>query len=114
VPATSVHVLVGGAPSGWKVTAVRADVVIGQPIAFPNTFIWDDPHGADMFILDPPNELSTQSSDSSGQITFTALDCSNGGTVAFTIDAVVGSEFGNLPAVSVSGSFSGRVAPAPF
>ena len=114
VPVASVHVLVGGVPSGWKVTAVRADVVIGEPIAFPNTFIWDDPRGADMFILDPPNELSTQSSDSSGRITFTELDCSIGGTVAFTIDAIVGSEFGDLPPVSVAGSFSGRVGQPPF
>lgn len=114
VSAPSVHVLVGGVPSGWKVTAVRADVVIGQPITFPNTFIWDDPDGADMFILDPPNELSTQSSDSSGRITFTELDCTIGGTVAFTIDAIVGSEFGDLPAVSVTGSFSGRVGQPPF
>lgn len=114
VPVQSVHVLVGGAPTGWKLTAVRADVMVGQPVTLPNTFIWDDPDGADMFILDPPNELSTQSDDSSGSITFTELDCSAGGTVAFTIDAIVGSEFGDLPSVSVAGSFSGSVGTAPF
>jgi hypothetical protein len=109
VPAPSVHVFVGSAQSGWKLTGVRADIALNQPIAFPNTFIWDAPEKADLFIYDPPNELSTQSDDSSGSVTFTKLDCSTGGEVAFTLNAVVGSEFGDLPSVSVSGTFSGRV-----
>lgn len=114
IPEPAVHVFVGGVPSGWKVAAVRADVVIGQPNTFPNTFIADDPSGVDMFILDPPNELSTQADDSSGSITFTELNCSMGGAVAFTIDAIVGSEFSDLPSISASGSFRGRVGPPPF
>lgn len=114
VPAPSVHVFVGSAQSGWKLTGVRADIAVGQPITFPNNFIWDAPERADLFIFDPPNELSTQSDDSSGSVTFTKLDCSTGGEVAFTLDVVVGSEFGDLPPVSVSGTFSGRVGARPF
>jgi hypothetical protein len=114
VAAPSVHVFVGNPEGGWKLTAVRSDVVTGQPNTFPNNFIWDDPKDADLFIYDPPNELSTQAEESSGSLTFTQLDCERGGRVAFTIDAVVGSEFGDLPPVSVSGSFSGRIGAGPF
>lgn len=114
VPAPSVHVFVGSTQSNWKLTGVRADIAVNQPIPFPNNFIWDAPERADLFIFDPPNELSTQSDDSSGSVTFTTLDCSTGGEVEFTLDAVVGSEFGDLPPVSVSGTFSGRVGARPF
>lgn len=113
VAAQSVHVLVGNAQGGWKLMAVVDDITVGVPVTFPNTFIFDDPDGADLFILDPPNELSTQAEDSSGSITFTEIDCTAGGEVAFTIDAVIGSELGGQPTVSVTGSLSGGVGAAP-
>lgn len=61
--------------------------------------------------MDEPNEASTQTGRSSGSITFSELDCD--GDVGFTIDAVVGSEFGNGPAVRMSGSFAAPVGDAP-
>lgn len=112
VPAQSIHVVSGSSRRGWSLTAVVDDIAVGQPLTFPNTFIWNEPRGADLFVLDPPNEASTQSSESSGQIVFQALNC-RAGLVGFTIDAVVGSEFGNGPPVRVRGSFSGHIGSAP-
>jgi hypothetical protein len=114
VPVLAVHVFVGGTGSGWQVRGVRSDITVGQANAFPNNYIWNDPQNVDLFILDPPNELSTQADDSSGGLTFTELNCEAGKTVAFTIDAVVGSELADLPAVRVTGSFRGPVGAAPF
>jgi hypothetical protein len=113
VATPAVHVLVGGPQNGWMLSGVVADITVGQPNTFPNTFIWDEPQGVDLFILDPPNELSSQTDESSGRVTFQALDCSPGGAVRFTIDAVVGSEFGNGPSVRVTGSFQAPVGAAP-
>jgi hypothetical protein len=95
--------------TGWHLRAVLDDVAIGQPLSFPNGFIWDQPQNVDLFILDVPNELSTQDGRSSGSITFQVLSCVSGGQVSFTIDAVIGSEFGNGPSVTVTGSFNAPV-----
>ena len=114
VPTTAVHVHVGGAESGWSLRAVLADVTVGQPLTFPNTFIWDQPRRADMFILDPPNELSTQEDESSGQVTFQELRCTTGTQVRFTVNATVGSELAGSPTMRVTGSFSGRIGTSPF
>jgi hypothetical protein len=97
----------------FQLRAVVGDVHIGQPIAFPNTFLWDQPKGADVFVLDPPNELSTRSSDSSGSITFQELSCSPGGEVRFTVDAVIGSELGDAPSMAMRGGFRSRIGDAP-
>lgn len=88
-----------------------ADVQAGQPLRFPHTFNWDQPEGASIFVLDEPNEASTQTGGSSGSITFSELDCE--GDVRFTLDAVIGSEFGGGPPVRVSGAFAAPVGDAP-
>jgi hypothetical protein len=103
----------GQADRRWMLTAVRADVRIGVPLVFPNTFIFDQPRNADLFILDEPNELSTSTSGSSGSITFQQLNCATGGRVEFTIAATVGSEFGGGPSVSVAGRVNAPVGAAP-
>jgi hypothetical protein len=97
----------------WKLTAVRADVRIGVPLVFPNSFSFDQPRNADLFILDEPNELSTSTSSSSGSLTFQQLNCATGGRVEFTIAAVVGSEFGGGPSVAVAGRVNAPVGEAP-
>ena len=99
----------------WWLHAAVADVTIGQALAFPNNFVWDQPKGVDIFVGDPvgPNELSTQAGGSGGSITFQQLDCGNGGGVEFTIDAVIGSEFGNGPSIGVSGDFRAPVGGPP-
>jgi hypothetical protein len=94
-------------------TAVRADVRIGVPLAFPNRFSFDQPRNVDLFILDEPNELSTSTSGSSGSITFQQLDCTSGGRVEFTIAATVASELNGGPSVSVAGRVNAPVGAAP-
>jgi hypothetical protein len=100
------HVLVGSAASRWELRVVQRDVVLGRPMSFPNAFIWDQPRGADMFVHDPPNELSTQGEESTGAVIMDRLDCKPGGGISFTIDAVIASEFGDGPPVTVTGDFT--------
>ena len=106
VPEPTVHVLVGSQESRWEFRVVRRDVRIGEPLSFPNTFIWNEPKGADMFVHDPPNELSTQTANTTGAVIIEQLDCSPDGGIRFTVEAIVGSEFGDLPPVTVTGNFS--------
>jgi len=115
VPTPAVHAVYSGSgPSdpGWMMTAVVANVVIGTPLTFPNIFIFDQPRNAEFFINDPPNELSSGESASSGSITFQQLNCSTGGRVAFTMSATLASEVGGQ-SVSVSGKVSAAVGQAP-
>lgn len=102
------------AEAGWMLRAVRADVGGGATITFPNDFIFDQPEGALLFINDRDNELSTAEPESSGSITFQEVSCERGGTVRFSVDAVVGSEFGDGPTMRVTGSFRGTVGDRPF
>jgi hypothetical protein len=98
----------------WRLWAIPADVVIGQPQLFPNRWTWPNPDSVELYVGDPPNEASTETEESSGWIVFQELDCAEGGTVAFTIDARVGSEFGDGPWIGVTGSFRATVTRSPF
>lgn len=96
----------------WQVRAVLADVAPGHPIPFPNTFIWNQPRGADIFVYDAVrgNELSSQTEESTGWIQFTRSDCGEGGVVEFIIDAVIGSELGGMDPIRVSGTLRAQLA----
>jgi len=116
IPTESLQIIFGGPgveDPTLHVRVVVADVVIGVPLAFPNNYVFDQPKDVDLFLLDLPNELSTQDDESSGSITFQKLDCGSGGEVQFSIDAVIGSEFGGGPTVSVTGSFQAEVGQPP-
>src|ERR1700752_67368 len=91
--------------AGWHRRAVVAGVTLGEPLPFPNDSVWDQPNHVSIFVLDPPNELSTHEPESSGSIVFQRLDCGSDGDVEFTIDAVIGSEFGDSTPVHVAGTF---------
>lgn len=106
IPEPAVHVVVGSASSRWELRVVRRDIVIGEPLTFPNTYIFDDPDGADIFVHDPPNELSTQEDESSGAIVIESLDCDASGGIRFAVDGIIGSELGDLSPVSITGEFS--------
>ena len=113
----TVHIYFGittGPATSWSLSAVRADVRTGQPLSFPNLFIFDQPKNAALFVLDPPNEVSSGEGDSSGSITFEELNCAIGGQVRFTIDAVLGSELGDGAPIRVRGSFRGTIGPRPL
>jgi hypothetical protein len=109
----SVHVFVGGQTAHWQVDAVRADVTIGQPLAFPNSFTFDQPDGALVFVNEGANEASTAESNASGTITFEKIDCGSGGSIRFHINAVLGSEFSGGPSITASGTFTSPLTGAP-
>jgi hypothetical protein len=109
----SVHVTVRGRKHHWDLSAVRHDIKPGTTVKFPTDIIFDKPHGAELFVADAPNEASTNEEEASGSMTFTHVSCTHGRVVAFTIDAVLGSEFSDLGTIHVAGSFRGHVASAP-
>ena len=99
--------------ASWHLQAVISDVTIGNPLTFPNLFVFNQPKGVDIFVLDPPNELSTSTDESSGSITFQKLNCGTGGEVQFSINATIGSEFGDGPPITVAGTFRAPIGQAP-
>jgi len=116
VPVPSLHVWFGspGEPVGWELRAVVGDIEIEDTLRFPNYFIWDQPDSAHLFLLDPPNELATDTEESGGFIVFHRLPCPSGTTLDFSIDAVMGSELGGMPPVTVRGRFAAKVTgPLP-
>jgi hypothetical protein len=116
-PTLSLHVWFGspGEFVGWELRAVVGDIEAGDTLPFPNYFVWDQPDGVLLFLLDPPNELATNTEESGGFIVFHRLPYPSGKTVDFSIDAVMGSEYGDMPPVSVRGRFTARVTgPPPF
>lgn len=106
----SVHVMLRGARRGWELSAVRRDVQIGQPIEFPNDFVWNKPRGAQLFAFDAPIEASSAEEESSGSMVFSHLSCRPGGVVEFSVEAVLGSELFDGKPVQVSGTYRGHVS----
>lgn len=90
---------------GWDLRAVYGDFASGDTLRFPSSFVWDQPDSAHLFLFDPPNELSTGEAEAGGYIVFRQLPCPGSGAVEFEIDAILGSEYGDLPTVSVRGRF---------
>ncbi|MCX5801301.1 MAG: hypothetical protein NTX17_07950 [Candidatus Eisenbacteria bacterium] len=116
VPVPSLHVWFGSLeqPEGWVLRAVVRDIEIGDTLRFPNYFVWDQPDSVHLFLLDLPNELATDTEESGGFIVFHHLPCSGGMIVDFSIDAVMGSEYWDMPPVTVRGRFTARVTgPLP-
>lgn len=110
----AIHVIVGNvAAAHWELHAVRKDIRIGEELTFPNAFEWDEPRGAEIFVHDPPNDLSTQTIGSSGGVVFEQLDCGSGGTVRFRVDAVIGSEFVDMDPVTAVGTLSAPLTAPP-
>lgn len=118
VTVPALHIWMGSFTQGqpyWYLRAVVSDVVVGEPLAFPNNFIWDQPDSVHIFLLDQPNELATDTEMASGTITFHQFPCPSGSTVDFTIDAVLGSEFGGSPSVEAMGRFTTeKTGPPPW
>jgi hypothetical protein len=123
IPARALHIaaIEGVERSGqqwfsyWRVWAIVEDVRGGKPVRFPNRFVWNKPRGAEIFVGDFPteNETSTKQEQSSGQIAFEEATCELDGRVEFTLDVVVGSEFGDREPIVGKGSFSGVVSEPP-
>lgn len=105
----ALHIAQGGRKRHWSLDVVRRDIKLGTPLGFPNAFVFDKPRGAELFVADAPNEASTAGEDSSGSVTFARAGCRQGARVAFRIDAVLDSEFGNGDPVHVKGRFRAAV-----
>jgi len=111
----SLHILTAD-PSGppyWRLDAVLADVTPGEPLLFPNPWTWPNPDDVDIFVWDPPNELSTQTGESGGSVLFQLLGCGPSEEVQFSIDATIGSEFGGGPPITVRGDYRATVSGPP-
>jgi len=100
-------------PMAWRLFVAVDDIDPGTTVSFPNEFVFNQPRNAHLFVLNPPNQSATDTEDSFGAITFTRLDCGTSGAVEFTIDATIGSEFGDGPVMTVTGSFRGPVGDPP-
>lgn len=110
----SFHVGLRSARRGWELSAVRRDVQIGRSIEFPNDFVWNKPHGAQLFAFDAPIEASTAEEESSGSMVFSHLSCRLGSVVEFSVEAVLGSELFEGTPVQVSGTYRGHVSRGPL
>jgi hypothetical protein len=97
--------------SVWKLFIVVDEVELDTPYAFPT----DEANPAVIYMVDASNsnELSSDTDESSGTITFTVLNCGPPLEVDFTVDCNVGSEFGDGPSVDVSGDFRCTVHSNP-
>lgn len=115
IPVPSLHVWFGvpGLPGYWSLRAVLSDIVLGDSLRFPNTFIWDEPDSVAIFLFDPPNELAADTEESSGFVVFNRIPCLAGAMLDFSIDAVLGSEYGDMPTVAVRGRFIAPITGAP-
>ena len=98
----------------WRLGAVLADVVIGEPRRFPNVWSWPNPDSVSIYAGDPPNQTATFTEGAAGWIIFQQLDCTEGGVVEFTIDARLGSMLADGPWIDVQGSFRATVTGSPF
>lgn len=99
----------------WRLWAIPRDIVLGEPQLFPNHWTWPNPDSVEIFVYDPPNEAATDVEEAGGSIVFQKLDCSSQtGEIEFTVDARIGSEFGDGPYITVTGTFRATVTGSPF
>jgi hypothetical protein len=119
----AVHILAGkvprdeSPPTYWIVSAVRADVERNPVTTLPNSFVYTKPRGAAFFALDAEdreNELSSADEESRGTMRIELEGCEPGDTVRVKFeDVVLGSEYADLPPLSVAGSLVAEISDAP-
>jgi hypothetical protein len=115
----AVHVLAGDpAPASyWILDAVRADIAADAATTLPNDFVYTEPEGASLFAFDVDdreNELSSATEESTGTIRVKSEGCEPGAAVIVELDDVVlGSEYSDLPKMSVSGMAEAEIGDPP-
>jgi hypothetical protein len=119
----AVHIRVGELPRGdspsayWLLRAVRTDVERDPVTTLPNDFVFTEPRGVALFVFDVEasrNELSSAEEESKGAIRVELAGCELGDTVRVEFDDVVlGSEYFDLPTISVEGSVRAEIGGAP-
>lgn len=115
-PVPSVHVVFTGPAEedpAWMIQAVLADVRPGVALTFPNSFHFQSPRGASVFAHDGKNEASTAEEGAGGRLTFETLSCEEGSAIAFTLDAILGSELHDRGPITAKGTFRGVIGPPP-
>ncbi|MFL5846698.1 MAG: hypothetical protein ACJ762_18605 [Solirubrobacteraceae bacterium] len=92
----------------WHLGVVRADLRRGHAFTFPHSFVFDHPTGAELFLADGRNELSTAGDDAGGRLFFRRVSCRPGRRLVFEADVILDSEVAG-PSVRMHGTFRGRV-----
>jgi hypothetical protein len=118
----AVHVYAGELPrqeplgAFWTVQAVRDDIARDPVTVLPNGFVSTEPRGASVFAFDPEdreNELSSAEEESSGTIRVES-SCGVDDSVRVEFDDVVlGSEYHDLPTMSVAGTVVAEIGESP-
>jgi hypothetical protein len=115
----AVHVLAGDPAPGsyWIVDAVHADIAADPATSLPHTFNYTEPRRAFVFVFDAEgreNELSSAEEESSGTIRVESDGCEPGDSVTVEfVDVVLGSEYHDLPSMSVSGAVVAEIGEPP-
>lgn len=101
----------------WQLKAVVEEIETNESVRFPGRYGGSEgnvPLGASFFVSGPPEEeASTYEEESSGELTFSKLDCTAGAPIAFEVDAVAGSEFSDGSTFAIEGRFEATVGPTP-
>jgi Kelch motif len=117
----SVHVAVmtndgrGFARPYWHLWAVASGLTRARVVRFPVGISENHPRGAVVFATDARtgNEASTEEEEARGSASFAPVRCVPGRHVRFTINAVLGSEFGDGTPIRVSGAYEGTIGARP-
>jgi hypothetical protein len=92
---------------GWQILILTDRAQAGAVTTLPTVVVPPSkvPH-VSMFAADSLNELSSDTEESSGTITVHSFECTSTAIrIDFSVDAVLGSEFGDGPSMRVQGAF---------
>jgi len=93
--------------AGWQILILVDRAQAGATVTLPTTVVAPSkvPY-VSMFVADFGNELSSDTEESSGTITVHSFSCSSAAIrIDFSVDATLGSEFADAPAMDVKGTF---------
>jgi hypothetical protein len=108
-PSLHVRALSAKRRVAWDLSAALRDIHPGTVVRLPHSPVYDRPTKAVLFVNDGPrrNEASSATDDARGTIRFRAIGC-NPARVEISVDATLGSEFFDGPAVRVRGHLRAR------
>lgn len=117
----ALHVYVGRVDNGrrisplWSLDATLHGTPRGRPARLP-TLVEEDPRpqGVTLFAAWGTNqENSSQEEDSHGRLVVNELRCGQAGSVAFSVDATLGSEYHDGSPIRVRGRFVSPLTDPP-
>lgn len=100
----------------WFLSVVRGQIKLGRKHRFPNSFVWNRPKGAQLFVAPEPDGIEANSDlhNSSGWVRYRKIACKRGGKVVVDVNAVLANELGGERIVRVTGTLRAKVTKAPF